>query len=132
MSLLEESFKALERAEDTLNTSEHDLKGGFPLATVNRAYYTMFYCMSALLFTENIYAKSHKGVLLKYEEIFIKTGKISKNTSTWIRTAFNLRQEADYDFDASISDEEAATLVDYARNFFELTKDYFSKLQDTN
>ena len=125
MNNFADSSKALERAKDTLETSEHDLKGGFTLATVNRAYYAMFYCMSALLFTENIYAKSHKGVLIKYEELFIKTEKLPKHTSLWVRTAFNLRQEADYDFEAVITEEEAQIILKNAQNFYELTKGYF-------
>ena len=67
--------------------------------------------MSALLFTENIYAKSHKGFLLKYEQLFVKTGKMPRNTSIWIRTTFSLRQEADYDLDASITEEESVLII---------------------
>ena len=119
MNNFADSFKALERAKDTLETSEHDLKGGFTLAAVNRAYYAMFYCMSTLLFTENLYAKSH------YEELFVKTERMPKQTSLWVRTAFNLRQEADYDFEAVVTEEEAQIILVNARNFYELTKDYF-------
>lgn len=125
MNNFADSFKALERAKDTLETSEHDLKGGFTLAAVNRAYYAMFYCMSTLLFTENLYAKSHKGVLIKYEELFVKTERMPKQTSLWVRTAFNLRQEADYDFEAVVTEEEAQIILVNARNFYELTKNYF-------
>lgn len=128
MNLYAESFKALERAEFTLENSEYNLHGGFELGTVNRAYYAMYYCMSALLFTENVYAKSHKGTHVKYEELFVKNGRMSKQTSIWVRDAFNLRQEADYDFEAIITGDEAKVLVENAREFYNLVKEYLEKL----
>jgi uncharacterized protein (UPF0332 family) len=128
MNQLSESFKALEYAEFTLQNSEYNLHGGFALGTINRAYYAMFYCMTALLFTENIHAKSHKGTLVKYEELFVKSGLMSKQTSTWVRDAFNLRQEADYDFEAIITEDEAKILVENARQFYNLTKAFLENL----
>lgn len=129
MKGLKDSFLALDRAESTLESSIHDLNGGFPLATINRAYYAMFYCVCALLYTENIFPKSHKGVLLKFEELFILTEKFPKESSNWIRTAFSLRQEADYDFEAEITKDDAKFLVDNADAFFQLTKKYLNNLQ---
>ena len=84
--------------------------------------------MTALLFTENIHTKSHKGTLVKFEELFVKTGLLPKQTSTWVRDAFNLRQEADYNFEAIITEDEAKILVENAREFYILTKNYFEKL----
>lgn len=89
----------------------------------------MYYCISALLFTENVYAKSHKGTLVKYEELFVKNGRMSKQTSIWVRDAFNLRQEADYDFEAIITEEEAKVIVENAREFYNLVKEYLEKLE---
>ena len=54
MSKLYEAQQALERAEDTLNESSYNLDGGFTIATANRAYYAIFYCLTALLYTEHV------------------------------------------------------------------------------
>jgi uncharacterized protein (UPF0332 family) len=51
-----------------------------------------------------------------------------KKTSNWERDAFNLRQEADYDFEAMITEEEAQILVENAKEFYLITKEYLAKL----
>ena len=125
---LSEPFKALERAEDALHNSVHSLHGGFTLGTVNRAYYTMFHCMCALLATQDIHAKTHQGTRAKFGEMFIKSSIFPHITANYVRDAFNLRQEADYDLDANITEDEAQILVDNAREFYNLTKKYLEKL----
>ncbi len=54
-----ESFKALERADDAIQAAKYDLEGGHVLAAANRSYYAMFYCMTALLYTKDVFAKTH-------------------------------------------------------------------------
>jgi uncharacterized protein (UPF0332 family) len=124
----EEGFKALERAADALSNSVHSLHGGFTLGTVNRAYYTMFYSMSAVLILLDIYPKTHQGVRSKFGEMYIKTELFPMRFANYIRDAFNLRQDADYDLDAHISEEEAQVLVDNATEFYKFTKGYVEGL----
>lgn len=124
----EESYRALERAKDALENSVHNLHGGFIMGTVNRAYYTMFHCMGALLATKETYSKTHQGVRSKFNEIFIKTSILPIHIVKQIGRAFDLRQDADYDLDASITEEEAQILVDNAKEFYIVTKEYLSKL----
>jgi uncharacterized protein (UPF0332 family) len=125
-----ESLKALEKAADALENAEYNLKGDFTLATANRAYYACYYCMSALLYTRNIYAKTHQGAKAKFSEIFIKelavfTPEISDN----LTLLFDYRQEADYDLDADISIEEARNILQKATEFYLLTKNYLAEIQ---
>lgn len=54
----------LERAEDSIESAKLNFKSDLLLASINRAYYTMFYYVSALLFTQNIFTKSHTGCLI--------------------------------------------------------------------
>ena len=46
---MSEAVKALDRAKDAIETAEYTIQGDFILAAINRAYYAMFYCMTALL-----------------------------------------------------------------------------------
>jgi uncharacterized protein (UPF0332 family) len=55
---LPESYKALDRAIDALNTARYDLQAGFTLATINRSYQSMFYCMTGLLYLHDVHTKS--------------------------------------------------------------------------
>lgn len=121
----------LERANDTLFASDFNLKNELTLAAVNRAYYSMFYCTTALLRTENIIAKSHSGTLSRFSELFIKTNRILTKYSLMLRRAFDYRQSCDYDIEVSITEEEAQILVGYATEFNELTKDFLENLIQT-
>ena len=108
---MEESLKAVAKALDAIETAEHDLKGNFTLAAINRIYYACYYCMTALLLSQNVFAKTHQGTRAKFSELFIKTGLFSDVMAAHIKNAFDLRQEADYDLDAEISNEIAALMI---------------------
>ncbi len=123
-----ESLKALEKAADAIENAEYNLKGGFISATANRAYYSCYYSMIALLYTQNIYAKTHQGARAKFSELFIKTSIFPIETSDSIAMLFDYRQEADYDLDEDITNEEAANLIRKADDFYQLVKAYFQKL----
>lgn len=128
MSKLYEAQLALERAEDTLDESAYSLDGGFTIATANRAYYVIFYCLTALLYTEGIQTKRHSGAQGKFHELFIRTARFPYETISWIQASFQLRQSGDYDLEADISVEEAQQSLDYARQFYALTKTYIENL----
>ena len=67
-----ESFKALDRAADALESARHNLNGKYYTATANRAYYACYYCIISLLYTKGIYSKTHQGARSKFSELFIK------------------------------------------------------------
>lgn len=121
-------MKAFEKAADAIENAAYNLKGGFITATANRSYYACYYCIIALLYTKNVYAKTHQGTRAKFSELFIKTSVFPIETSDSIAMLFDYRQEADYDLDEDITQEEAATLIEKAENFYHLTKAYFLEL----
>ncbi len=122
-----EIVKALGRAEDALENTAHSLTGGFTLGAVNRAYYAMFYCMTALLLSENVQAKTHQGVRAKFGEVFIKTSLLPRILANYVRDAFDVRQDADYDLDADITEDEAQILVGNAQIFYQYAKNYLNQ-----
>lgn len=123
-----EAVKALNKAEDALRSAVYDLEGGFVLATANRAYYACYYCITALLYTKEVYAKTHQGVRAKFSELFIKTGIFPLAISDSLALLFDSRQEADYDLDADITVEEARNLIEKSKEFVQLSKKYCSGL----
>lgn len=124
----EEIVKALEKAEDAIRQAEYNLQSDFPIVTANRAYYAGYYCMIALLFTRNVFPKTHQGTHAKFAELFIKSGQFPKYASDIITTLFNTRQQADYDLDADITIDEATSLINKANDFLQLTRQYFEKI----
>lgn len=127
-----EALKALQKAEHALQNAGYDLAGNFFLATANRSYYTCYYCMTAMLYTQNTYAKTHQGIRSTFSELFIKTGLLPIDAADTITLLFDYRQEADYDLDADINVEEATKLVERAAEFLQLAKAYVESLTQDN
>jgi uncharacterized protein (UPF0332 family) len=123
-----ESFKALEKAGDAIENARYNLKGEFFAATANRAHYACYYCMTALLYTQNIYSKTHQGTRAKFSELFIKTSIFPIEISDSIALLFDYRQEADYDLDEDITYEEAENLINKASEIYQLINSYFQGL----
>lgn len=121
-----ESLKAFDRAKDAIENAKYNFNGGFFVATANRAYYACYYSLIALLYTHEVYAKTHQGTKAKFSELFIRSGIFPANLSDSITMLFDYRQEADYDLDADISMEEAQMLIDKATEIFSLCQTYFA------
>jgi|SRR5882724_10548993 len=126
---LENAMKALHKAEDALENAEYNFKAGFFLPTANRSYYSAFYCMIALLYSQNIITKTHQGAHSKFFELFVKTKVFPVQAAEHTAFLFKYRQQADYDFDVDLSEEEAKTLISKASEFLQLTKAYFDALK---
>jgi len=56
-------------------------------SSVNRAYYAAYHAVRALLASEGVNPKTHKGVLTMFGEKFIKTGKIGIEFSDALKGA---------------------------------------------
>jgi hypothetical protein len=75
--------------------------------SVSRSYYALFDAIRGLLEVSGESAKSHRGLLVKFHNNFIKTGKVSKRYSKTIGRMAKLREEADYSFTFDITKIEA-------------------------
>jgi len=127
-----ESSKALDKAADAIENAKYNLKGDFFAATANRAYYAGYYCIIALLYSQNVYSKTHQGARAKFSELFIKTAIFPTETSDYITMLFDYRQEADYDLDEDITRQEAEHLIDKANEIYQLTRTYFESIIDAH
>ena len=97
----------LKRAETTLNEAIDELtRKNFSL-TVNRAYYSVFYAIRALLAIVNRDSSKHSGVLSLFNQYFIKTSIISEVNFKSIQSLMDLRHEGDYQDFAKITEDEA-------------------------
>lgn len=123
----EQINRFLEHAVDALDDANFLHQNGRILALANRAYYAIFYCTSALLLTEGITTKKHEGARVKFHELFVKTGRFSKEAGQILERNFAARQSADYDMEAELGEEEAIQLLQGARTFYNLTMAYFDQ-----
>lgn len=84
--------------------------------------------MGDLLISENAFPKTHQGTLAKFNELFIKEGRLPKAMSLWAAKAVELRQTADYDFSSEIEEDELEKALLNDQEFYHLTKAYISQL----
>jgi Uncharacterized conserved protein related to C-terminal domain of eukaryotic chaperone, SACSIN len=90
-------------ARDTLNAAKSLARDGYWNSVINRLYYVCFYAISALLYKNDLYARSHSGLKHQFTLHFIKNGLIDKKLARVYIELFDFRQEGDYadfkDFD---------------------------------
>jgi uncharacterized protein (UPF0332 family) len=110
----------LQQARESLQEAERMLAGKFSArATINRAYYAMFYAVLALLLSAGVAASSskHTGVLAIFDREFILPGTIDRSYSRMLHRMFDRRLEYDYKECVDPSVEDARTGVAQAREF---------------
>ena len=120
----------LKEAEETLADAKMMLAGGVsPRSVVNRAYYSMFYAVLALLICENVEHKSsrHSGIIAVFDKMFVHTGKLGREYSKMLHRLFDARQEVDYRELVEYSHEDAATYVRKAEEFLKGIKSFIER-----
>ncbi len=122
-----DTSKLLERAEECLEEAQQLLALDFYLGAINRAYYCVFGCTRALLFENDLYAKTHQGVHAKFNELFIKTELLDRKHGEGLRLVFDLRQTSDYDLDAALTPEDAKLALEIATEFLAAAKQVLKK-----
>ncbi len=90
-----ETAKFLHRAEDCLSDAEANLHLDRFVVTVNRSYYCMFDCARGLLAEASLQPKTHQGLSVKFNELFVKNGAFSTEHRDNLRAVFELRQSGD-------------------------------------
>lgn len=98
----------LEQAVETLREANLLLAESGWRGAQNRAYYAMFYAVSALLATRRLGSSKHSGVLALFDREFVKPGLLPKELSRSLRLAFNRRQTWDY---GEVAEPDAAEVT---------------------
>lgn len=84
------------RARESLDAAQREFAIGSYAFAMNRAYYAMFYAVSALLLEEGHKFKKHSGVRAAFNREIIKTGRMEKRYGNLYNEIFDDRQEGDY------------------------------------
>lgn len=113
----------LDQAEEELNASYVLFEKEFYREAISRAYYSMFHATQALLILKEIYPKSHKGVIQKFGEEFVKSGLLEKKMGYILSQAETMRLKADYDVGVKITKEECEEILDNCEFFIKKIKD---------
>lgn len=120
---LEKSKEYFEAAKTTLSMGMYD-------TAANRSYYAIFHSVRAILALTGKDFKKHSGVISCFQMDYIKTGVFERKMSDIIKSAFNLRQESDYEDFYIISHDEVIRQVEEAESFYNTIKLYISNIID--
>ena len=113
----------LDQAREVLKDAHalYDLKRT-PISIVNRAYYSMFYAVLALMVSIDKDTAKHQGALAYFDEYFVKQNVFPKEMSRLIHDAFESRQEGDYRESSKIDRETAGEILQSADVFLEMVE----------
>ena len=103
------STARIERSKDCLREAKLLLDNGEYRGAANRAYYAAFHALRAVLALDDFDSKKHSGIISKFRETYIKTGRFTPAMSDTISSLFRIRSASDYDdfYIASKADVEA-------------------------
>lgn len=129
------SFYRLERAKEDLNTARNLSADEDYRAANNRAYYSIFHSMRAVLALNQFDSKKHSGIISEFRRRYIKTGVFPGEISDMIDSASVVRNASDYNdmFIASKKQtenqiEHAGFVLSKVTEYLGLTVDYYKEL----
>jgi uncharacterized protein (UPF0332 family) len=111
--------RLMDMAREEVVTAAGLTEQGFVRAGVSRAYYAFFYVAEALLAARGEEYSSHSAVISAYGLHFARTRLLDPCHHQHLRRAFELRNAADYSVMASLAQDDARTLVQWAQEFLD-------------
>ena len=120
-----------EKAEKFLGTAEQAMNTGDCDSCVSRCYYAMFFMAEAVLLTKSVTASSHKGVISKFGEHFVKTKILDRNLGKALNDAYDKRLVGDYGVGFTVTEQQAKDLLKTAKDFVLKLKIYLKKWIET-
>lgn len=125
---IEFALYRLDRAKQEQSTAELLYKENKLLAANNRAYYSIFYAIRAVLAMEKIDFKRHKDVLAYFNKNYVKTEIFPRQIGRKIVLASKVREDSDYDEEYEPSPETTLLQIQTAKELIELVEKYLNNL----
>lgn len=116
----------IDEAYEFLNSGKKNLEMNEYKTANNRAYYSVFHAMRAVLALDEVDFKKHSGVIAYFREHYVKRGIFDRKYSDIISGTSLIRNKSDYD-DFYVADkEETAELLSDAEKFTQAVKEYLN------
>ena len=119
----------LDRAKELIADARNLYNTGSYKSSNNRAYYSIFHAMRAVLALDEVDFKKHSGVIQYFQREYIKTGIFEKSCSSIIMSASEIRNASDYDDFYIASKEETMEQIENTKSVISAVKDYLSKME---
>lgn len=117
---LEQSKENLEEAEALFNINK--FKGAN-----NRAYYSIFHAIKAILALEQVDFKKHSSAIAYFNKNYISTGIFSKDLGRRINEARFFREKSDYVDFYIVTKDEAQQQIDTAKIVIDKTEKFIKE-----
>ncbi len=108
--------------DDALRAAEQLLTLGLPNDAVSRAYYAAFHYARAVLLTEGLEPRTHRGLVALLEQQFVAPGRLARDVVSALARLQTFRSLADYDVRERLSPERATDEVASARRVVETAR----------
>jgi uncharacterized protein (UPF0332 family) len=95
--------------------------------SLNRSYYSIYHSVKALLESKGIETKSHSGLLVMFQEHFVKPGYFSRSFLINLKDSENLREKSDYKNFFTASSADAQEQIKNASLFLEESIKFLEK-----
>ena len=109
----------LDKAKDSLGAARSLIRDGYFDFAASRAYYAMFYVAGALPAHLGQSYNKHAGVISAFGREYAKSGRLDPKFHRWLIDAQDFRNIGDYGIEASVSDDQANLVCEWAREFIE-------------
>ena len=116
----------LEHADECISAAKSLLESENYKSAANRAYYTAFHAMRAVLAFDKIDMKHHSGIIAEFRRLYIKSGIFDAELSKIISVLSDSRNDSDYDDFFIVSKVEVIEQIKDAELFLEKIKEYVS------
>lgn len=120
-----------ELAKHRVEQAKEDLEAGnllydkkFYKSANNRAYYSIFHSIKAVLSLEPIDFKRHKDVLAYFNKNYISTEIFPKMMGRRIQNASTIREDSDYDDEFVVDAKKTKEQLDTAKELIDLVEIY--------
>ena len=118
----------LESAKERLNSAKLLMEAGQYRDSISRSYYAIFTAVRAVLAKDSVDFSKHTGVISYFQREYIKTGIFDKKFSNYLQTAFQIRNNCDYDDFFLASKDDAAEQYERAEEFYNTVSAYLNNL----
>ncbi len=114
----------LEIAKEDLETARLDFSARHFRGANNRAYYSIFHTVSAVLANEGVAFKRHKDTLAYFNKNYIHAGVFPKDLGRRIMKAEEIRHASDYDEFYIASKEITMQQIETAEELLSMAEKY--------
>jgi len=114
----------MEQAKEALEAAKLLLQADMRRQAAGRAYYAMFYAVTALLALRQLGTSKHAGALTLFDREFVKKGAFGQECSRSLHELFDLRQRADYRDLFEVSHQRAESAIAAAEKFVDEVRKY--------